>query len=320
MPLVWVNGGSIAYYLLLFLIIRKEQLHTAFLLINCEICIFTMIAVILTGDWSNYSLYCVSTMPAICLYYYYRQVIQKKTSNVITVFCLCMVILFFIAENYIDASRNMKYLLPIEIVNFIGNLNAFVLTIFIAGGSIILLYLAILNSRRLEKALNETDYAAQHDYLTGLKNRKSMESFIKRLNDSNRNYALLLGDLDKFKSVNDTYGHDCGDYILKTISVIIKESISNDYRVYRWGGEELILILPEVSPEKAYFVAEHIRKRIENYVFEYKNKQIHVTLTLGISMSRKRELAEVEREADACLYHGKARGRNCVVTWEMMRQ
>lgn len=309
---------SIAVYLFCLLLIRKRAFMVCFCLIIAEVNAFTLAAVILLGDASFYSLYSISLIPTICMFYYSQKAIYKKNNNILIVLSFLVSNVCYIAALFIGYFHEPVLSLPPMTESMIGYMNFLVLLIAVGNGSLTLLYNAVMNATKLEQALEETGYAAQHDYLTGLKNRKSMENFIGRLYAGNRSYALIMGDIDKFKDVNDTYGHDCGDYILKIISKLIKESVTKEDRTYRYGGEEIIAIIPDATEEEAYKRAQMIREKIAAYDFEYIGQTIHITMTFGVSTSNGRSFTDVEREADVCLYYGKASGRNCVITSQMM--
>lgn len=158
---------------------------------------------------------------------------------------------------------------------------------------------------------------ANFDPLTHFLNRRSMT---ERLNQAHKNalindvsYSLIMSDIDFFKKFNDTYGHDCGDYVLQTIAKIIQAQIRNKDSACRWGGEEFLLLINE-NLDTAAEVAERIRKSVETYDFYYEGQTLHVTLTLGVSSyytsSKVKTLIEI---ADKRLYKGKENGRNQVV-------
>lgn len=156
------------------------------------------------------------------------------------------------------------------------------------------------------------------DPLTGLSNRRDMTQKItlesKRADRSGTDFAFILIDIDHFKKVNDTYGHDAGDVVLKGIaSILLKEARQTD-TISRWGGEEFLLLLPNAESEGACNTAEKFRKRIEAKQFTHNEQVIRVTLTLGVSMCHKGcSPEEAISLADKALYQGKSYGRNRVI-------
>ncbi len=170
---------------------------------------------------------------------------------------------------------------------------------------------------RMESEQERLEDEASYDPLTHFLNRRSMD---ERLNHTHRNaiindvpYSLIMGDIDHFKTFNDSYGHDCGDFVLQNIAKIISSQIRAKDSACRWGGEEFLILVND-SREIAVDVANRIRSAIEAYEFNYEGKTLHVTITLGVSgyysSAKIKTLIEI---ADKRLYKGKENGRNQVV-------
>ena len=158
------------------------------------------------------------------------------------------------------------------------------------------------------------------DPLTGLSNRRDMlekvMQEIKRANRTGEVFSLILADIDHFKAVNDTYGHDAGDAVLKEFSSVLQNSARDTDSIARWGGEEFLILLPSSDNNGALSTAEKFRKTIENHVFTFNTLQINLTLTLGVVTWRKGLTYEQTLTmADSLLYEGKQRGRNMVVQY-----
>ncbi|MBQ4014540.1 MAG: sensor domain-containing diguanylate cyclase [Treponema sp.] len=127
--------------------------------------------------------------------------------------------------------------------------------------------------------------------------------------------GVIMFDIDHFKSFNDTYGHACGDYVLMTVAKIIKSSIRDQDMASRYGGEEFTVMLPNTLKEDAMLVAERIRANIENALFRYEEKEMHVTISGGVSVYDAEEnpvtsAKEIVEQADKALYVSKTSGRN----------
>jgi len=168
--------------------------------------------------------------------------------------------------------------------------------------------------RRANRLLAEV---ARRDPLTSLLNRRGFsdeaESELLRFGRSGREPSLILADLDNFKDFNDQYGHACGDYVLQKVARLLGDQVRNMDKLARWGGEEFIFLLPEISSEAAAHVAEKLRLVIENNRFEYDGLQLSVTMTFGVSTFREGETLESGiARADTALYEGKDAGRNRV--------
>jgi len=159
------------------------------------------------------------------------------------------------------------------------------------------------------------------DGLTGLFNRRYMESHLATLVEQavarNKPLATLVIDIDYFKSVNDTYGHDAGDDVLRDFALRIKRSIRGIDLACRYGGEEFVLVMPETDMAVAAMVAERLRRRVASELFPIsQGKQaIPVTISIGIAALRGKDdsAAQLLKRADQALYRAKRDGRNRVV-------
>jgi diguanylate cyclase len=169
----------------------------------------------------------------------------------------------------------------------------------------------------LEKQLEEAKKEAKIDALTNMLNKKALndelkkqEEFYKRFN---RTYSVIFFDIDHFKNVNDTYGHEAGDIILKSIGVILNRYSREIDIVGRFGGEEFIIIAPETDKNGAYIFAEKIRKIIEKTKFMYKKTRIKITISAGVAERKEvNSMEEIVKLADERLYKAKNNGRNRV--------
>jgi diguanylate cyclase len=157
------------------------------------------------------------------------------------------------------------------------------------------------------------------DGLTGIYNRRFFEPRLIEEFERHKRYdrpmSLVMLDIDHFKEVNDTHGHQAGDYILKSLSDFIGERIRNVDIFARYGGEEFCILLPETHLDAAQMLAEQIRKQIESEIFQFKKIDIKITVSQGLAtLLREVENAEVLlKMADDALYDAKKAGRNRVV-------
>ncbi len=158
------------------------------------------------------------------------------------------------------------------------------------------------------------------DPLTGLFNRRyatqHMAGIIERSRASNLPFAVMIMDLDRFKSINDRFGHDSGDAVLTEFSRRLRENVRGVDLVARLGGEEFLLVMPDTGADAAAAAAERVRRAVENVGFPVRegSATIDVTVSIGAAMSDGHvESSEaLIRQADAALYVSKAQGRNCV--------
>jgi len=149
------------------------------------------------------------------------------------------------------------------------------------------------------------------------KNRLAEE--LKRSRRYQKIFSLLFFDIDHFKKFNDTYGHQTGDEVLKQVAVIFKSQLREDIDVpARYGGEEMIAMLPETDAAGAMVVAERLRKAIEAYEFTGSEKPLHVTVSIGVAEfpAHDTDALGLIRKADTALYECKRKGRNQAAVYD----
>ncbi|MFN2571947.1 MAG: diguanylate cyclase [Gemmatimonadales bacterium] len=156
------------------------------------------------------------------------------------------------------------------------------------------------------------------DSVTGCATRpdgiERLRAELKRAHRANQQVAVLMLDLDYFKSINDRYGHQCGDSVLAAIGHTIMQTLRVSDLRSRWGGEEFLVALPESGLDQAKRVATTLARRIAATVTEYDSARIQLTTSVGITIALpgEEDLEAVLARADAALYRAKADGRNCI--------
>src|SRR6185436_4294220 len=172
----------------------------------------------------------------------------------------------------------------------------------------------------LKRALQDLQEQAITDPLTGLLNRRYLREYLPReLVRARRNgstLAVVIVDLDYFKRVNDTYGHEAGDLVLKELGALLLGHIRGSDIACRFGGEEFALVLPEASLEGARQKAEAVRAAIKKLDLNYRDKRIHaLTASFGVALfpDHADDADALMRIADEALYQAKGAGRDQVV-------
>ncbi|MFH1019438.1 MAG: GGDEF domain-containing protein [Pseudomonadota bacterium] len=179
--------------------------------------------------------------------------------------------------------------------------------------------LPVLHSKRLAGNLQEM---ATRDALTGLANRRFLENNINHLIASLKRrksqLGILMCDLDFFKKVNDEYGHDVGDQVLKSLAVILQNTVRSSDIIIRYGGEEFLILLTDCEENMVGDIAEKIRHAVEKQIFPLDNGSLRKTISVGTSLFPKDTEAfwESIKFADIALYRAKETGRNRVVNFE----
>ena len=203
----------------------------------------------------------------------------------------------------INENRYYIILIAIGIIGLIFAIIRYVARVFIGD----------LN--RAEEQLREM---ASRDFLTSLLNRREayrqIEEEIARSARSQRPVAFILFDIDHFKRLNDTYGHNAGDMVLKQLAVKLMSALRDYDIACRYGGEEFLVVAPETGPEECLKLAERLRSTIESTDFSTDTQNISITISVGVTQLQKEDSIEkVISRADSALYKAKNNGRNQVV-------
>jgi two-component system cell cycle response regulator len=179
--------------------------------------------------------------------------------------------------------------------------------------------LPVIQAKRLARELEEM---ATNDQLTGLYNRRYLElgldQIIAGIKRRDTRLGILMCDMDFFKEVNDTHGHDAGDMVLTNLAAILQESVRESDIVIRFGGEEFLILLVDVDENQTPKVAEKIRAAVEDYTFQLPGTDIKKTLSIGTAefpYPGVKGVWEVIKQADVALYKAKDSGRNQVVVF-----
>lgn len=161
---------------------------------------------------------------------------------------------------------------------------------------------------------------ANIDPLTKLLNRRYVYEYVEKMENKayefikHNNFIVVIGDIDDFKDVNDTCGHETGDLVLKKIAEIMKHSLRDIDLICRWGGEEFLIIMPDITVDEGYKIINDIRSYISQKAFHYNKYRFIVTMTFGISNAdHDTKFNEALAIADEKLYRGKNSGKNQVV-------
>ena len=170
--------------------------------------------------------------------------------------------------------------------------------------------------RELRLHNQELHKEAGTDPLTGLQNRRAMLDEIELFRKKNPEvpFGVAIADIDFFKKVNDTYGHACGDYVLKELSSLFTRMAGTDYTTCRWGGEEFCFFMPGKNVDEAGRLMFDLNAAVEELPLHYEGTDLAVTITIGVEENDFRSpLEAIMDSADRKLYMGKAQGRNQVV-------
>ena len=307
-----VNIISVLCYIVSFLLIKKEKMTEYIVLAFVEITIHSFLAVISTGWNFGFQLYFIGCVGVVFFADYFSVHIGRRR----------------IKGFGLSIPSILLYIISFLVVTFYGSIYqlderiAFIGTIF---NSLIALGFATMIFSLLTKAATfyeaELEKQATHDKLTGMKNRHFLVEQLGNIYTSGdiASHWLAILDIDNFKGINDKYGHLCGDFVLRTVAEIIKESCS-DHIACRWGGEEFLIVGADTGKDNEHrnrvpALLENIRRSIADKDFVYNdNIVIHLTVTIGVARYRNGQTVdEWINVADGRLYDGKQTGKNKVV-------
>lgn len=283
---------------------RNNHETTAFILSYLEVIFHASISTFYVGWSSGFHLHIILIIPLIIYNPYFNNV--KKLGFISSAVLTYGLMIFFFQGKITYTGISHPNVLNAS--NYINHLIFFILLSSVS-------YYYFKATQIAEKTLQSM---SRTDDLTKLANRRHVVEKIKdeqiRFIRNSRCFVILLADIDDFKSINDDFGHDCGDYILTAVADILNSLVRNIDTVSRWGGEEFLILLPETDKKGGEVMAERMRKNISENFFKYKNTIVKITMTFGASVYKKTiDMESIIKEADLAMYKGKASGKNCVV-------
>lgn len=309
----WVLFGynclSIITYIVAFELLRRQKAWIYVILVYVEVFLFMILAVVFLGWDYGFQQYCIGFVASIIFTDFYmnstRTMSGKTKAMVAGNVLLYLVMRFWTYDHpYIYVMDNPYIVHGLYVINTL------------IGFTFLVVYFAIYSSTvyKLETELLEM---ANLDALTGLCNRRKMKQILSAIPKEEEKMVIAMLDVDSFKSINDRYGHDAGDEVLKMVAEVLnqKKGEKENFQVCRWGGEEFLAFYGnyEGSKEEIAGEFEQIRQEVERKSVCYEGQEIHVTVTIGLAFAKKGASMEaLIKEADAKLYEGKEKGKNQV--------
>ena len=171
---------------------------------------------------------------------------------------------------------------------------------------------------RLTNKIKELENSSNLDSLTKVLNRRALTAYLDNLcskQDVNQELYMLIIDIDDFKSINDSYGHIAGDKILIFIANIFRKTLRDGDKIFRYGGEEFVIILNRLDFTACMEIASRILNLVSNNKLVYKGESLHVTVSIGVTSYQKNDTPDsIIHRADKALYQSKATGKNRIST------
>ncbi len=301
--LATVNIASVLSYVLVFFLARNGQVWRAWIITVVEVLGHAVLAVMVIGWESGFHLYILLVIPVAVISSI--RPLALKMATVVAVAFTYLALDMLLRHGQPPKSLPMNVLDGLHYFNVLG---AMLILVFLAG------YYYYLNIQA-EATLHKM---ASTDPLTGLRNRRAAHDAIRqevcRVRRTSEPLAFALCDIDHFKAVNDTHGHDAGDEVLKAVSKTLSDSVREMDIVARWGGEEFLVVMPNTPVPGSELVAERLRSRVEMLELHVNGQALHVSITMGVALLNAGESCEQAiARADRALYDGKHAGRNRVM-------
>lgn len=218
--------------------------------------------------------------------------------------------------SYYISSPRVSFILNFTLIASV--IPAFLITLQSIEMATVLLTLVLTNifsyifSLKHREQRRELRHLALFDALTGVRNRRALDQRLEQCMEEETQYCLMILDIDHFKKLNDEFGHKVGDELLTTIAEIISNRIRTTDTLYRYGGEEFVIVAPDISIEHCVNLAEELRELVMAHKF---TQDISMTISIGVSELKKGESAhEWVLRSDKALYKAKDSGRNQTVT------
>lgn len=312
--MTYFNNGSIALYIICYYLLYKGWDSFYIVFANLEVYLFMILAIICLGWNYGFQQYCFVFVASLLFTDYYSN--NKHKLSKITAALIFVVVFTFVALRIATYYHDHIYVVPVVLSErAFYTVNSMIAFIFL----IVYFYFYSQTVMRLEKQLIDV---AQKDALTGLCNRRRMqeifENVLEHHSEANDHICIGMIDIDSFKNINDTYGHDAGDEVIRTLAraLLDKHSENKNFQPCRWGGEEFLILYQRYDLTKEEVIREFdaLRQKIADTAVMHNGTEIHFTITLGLSFyNNHASISEMIKHADTNLYHGKANGKNVVI-------
>lgn len=298
---------STALFVATFILSYRRGTFVSFCILNVTVLVWIIFNIVMFG-WNIGVQHFIIVLLISCFFAKYRHE-AAKTAYAIAL-CILRLYLFFYCR-----ANTPEVILAAEVNNTLQLVN----TVAIFWSLAMIAYIFSTDTQAMEGKLIEYNEQLQRqasiDPLTGLYNRRrTMEYLDKLLKAPEYQISLCICDIDFFKRVNDTYGHDIGDVVLKRVADAFRKELPPDTFVSRWGGEEFLLIFPKLNGDEANIALEALRRKVKAIVFDGGSATFSVSLTFGlVEYDFSSDMDTLIKQADEKLYIGKESGRDRII-------
>lgn len=308
--MVIFNVGSILFYILTIVLAGKVKDPLVLVYASiAEIILHAVAATVFVGIMSNFCMFLLMVIPLAFL--------MPNKKSAAPFFVMFASVPLYGALNFFYRDADAAFY---DISNTPFQMVFYIINIII--GSFVLIYVAVIftqcniyQAAKLRVQTEQLKIMASTDPLTKLSNRRAINrrltEIVQECKESNRKYVVGIGDIDDFKRVNDTYGHDNGDIVLAYVGGVIAGGLPQKACASRWGGEEFLFVIPDSDIEEGRKCADEIIELIRGHAFEMEDRQFSITMTIGICEGTADDSVDsIITRADARLYKGKHNGKN----------
>ena len=313
-PLIYFNILSVIVYVFCYLLCRAGHTMPVFVSIITEVSAYVIVSTHYIGLRCGTYCYLFSIVPII-IYLGCFLFKGRKRWIIVIMLALNFAIFAFLYIRYSEVPPIYETAPAPRL--FLVIFSSFVMVFSTIFYNVIYIYAREVEVTGLEQKNKQLSLDASEDVLTGLLNRRGFLPILESLmKDENRDhFCISFADIDNFKRINDSYGHDAGDEVLRHITSIIKKEM-HGCEICRWGGEEIIILMRDHDFAVAREKMEYLRKCIETSPTVFFNKRIPATITIGLEENKEgySEPDDIIKVADARMYYGKQHGKNIVVS------
>ena len=311
--LVKFNIISVIIYIFCILLGKYGHILTVYICIIVEVTIYTVVSTFYVG--LRCGTYCLlfSIVPIII---YFGTFLFKGLKRWIIILLLVLNFATFVVLYIGFVNVPPYYTVDPSIQLSLVVLSAFAMIFATIFYNAIYIYASEMDVKNLELKNKKLSADAHEDVLTTLLNRRGFLPLVEPLMKNNKagEFCVAFCDIDDFKKVNDSYGHDAGDEVLRHITRLMRKEMQN-CDICRWGGEEIVILMKDCSIDSAKERLESLRKNIETVPTVFYNKQIFVTITIGLEkyMNSYKAPEDIIKVADERMYYGKQHGKNVII-------
>ncbi len=313
MPLVTYNLISVAVYITCFFLCKTRHILAVYASIILEVTIYAVVSTYYVGLRCGTFFFLFSIIPIII---YFGSHLFKGPERRGVALMLFLDFVTFAVLYVCFSDLPPVYPVAPVVKTILVIFSAFAMVFAIMFYNAIYIYSSENEVTSLEQRNRKLSADAQEDALTSLLNRRGFLPVVESLMKDNRHdhFCVAFCDLDNFKKVNDTYGHDAGDEVLKHVTLLIKREMQG-CEICRWGGEEIVILMKDTDLEKSRARIEKLRDCVETEPTVFFSKQIPITVTIGLAVNKAKFKTpeDIIKVADARMYYGKQNGKNVLI-------